>query len=124
LKLLTETDMIGLAQKHSPVSLEHAGDVILVWFEFERDWAARFRPKNKIVMAIIESWVKDESLISDARLRAVPALAHELCHYEQYKRLGLLWWIFCIPGIRDLTIEREAYRVEDAVREAIFGELE
>lgn len=121
--MLSEFEMIELAQKYSPLPLDHAEEVLLVWFNFERDWCARFRPRNKVILSKIEISVNDESLVEDARLRAVPSLAHELCHYEQYRKLGILWWLFCIPIIRKFTLEREAYWVEDVVRERIFGEL-
>jgi len=44
----------------------------------------------------------------------VPVLCRELHHHWQYHTFGLLYVLACVPGLREITIERTADAVEDA----------
>lgn len=42
-----------------------------------------------------------------------PTIVHEMCHYWQSRKLWIFYLFLQIPGIRDITIERQAYAVQD-----------
>lgn len=47
--------------------------------------------------------------------RVIPNIGHELRHRKQLKDLGILFFIFNIPLIRDITIEIDARHIEDRI---------
>ena len=48
----------------------------------------------------------------------LPVIIHELCHFYQMKKLGpVLYFIVSLPLIRNFTIEKQAYLVEDKIIE-------
>ena len=43
-----------------------------------------------------------------------PTILHELCHYYQRKKMGMILYGFCqLPLIRRITIEVSAYKISD-----------
>lgn len=55
-----------------------------------------------------------------------PVIMHEMVHYWQRRRYGLLYVLLQIPFVRDITIERNAYAVQDALygnQELVGGSL-
>ena len=46
-----------------------------------------------------------------------PTMIHELRHVWQYTRNKLLYVLCCIPGVRRLTLERDAWRETDPAQE-------
>lgn len=43
-----------------------------------------------------------------------PTILHELCHYYQRKKMGIILYGFCqLPLIRRITIEVSAYKISD-----------
>jgi hypothetical protein len=67
-------------------------------------------------------WRPDEiALAGDASMleELASTCAHELKHREQYKRNPVKYWLLSVPGLREITLEREAKRVELAVDEAL-----
>ncbi len=52
---------------------------------------------------------------SDGFKKLIAPMAHELKHREQYCHLNILYFIFCIPILRNFTIEVEAQQVTTEV---------
>lgn len=46
-----------------------------------------------------------------------PTIVHELCHYWQSKSFGIFYLFLQLPIIREVTIERHAYVIQDLLYE-------
>lgn len=40
-----------------------------------------------------------------------PTLAHELRHAWQFRKFSLLYLLCCLPGLREITLEKDAWRI-------------
>ena len=50
-------------------------------------------------------------------MQVFPVIIHELCHYWQFKKNPLLYFFLQFPFIRNYTIEKQAYKIEDYIYE-------
>lgn len=48
-------------------------------------------------------------------IQMFPVILHELCHYWQFKKNPVLYFFLQFPVIRNFTIEKQAYKIENYV---------
>ena len=91
-------------------------------FEFRAiklEWCYAMKPSDGILGAFSfltgKVYLQPEEIDKIARGSAwvellAPTLIHELRHVWQYKRNPLKYILCCIPGLRQITLERDAWR--------------
>ena len=91
-------------------------------FEFRAialEWCYAMKPADGILGAFSfltgKVYLQPEEIDKIARASAwvellAPTLIHELRHVWQYKRNKVKYVLCCIPGLRQITLERDAWR--------------
>ena len=106
---LTENEMEELAEYMMRVGVQLPGIVRVFWEPgiIESGTLGKFR-----------WWRPNEiTLGGDATMleQLASTVAHELTHRAQFYRSPPLYFLLSVPGLRELTLEREAKKVELAV---------
>lgn len=52
----------------------------------------------------------------------VPTLVHELRHAWQFRKYNFLYILCCLPGLREITLEKDAWRITEEA-EKFFNKL-
>ena len=98
-------------------------------FEFRAialEWCYVMKPADGILGAFSfltgKVYLQPEEIDKIARGSAwvellAPTLIHELRHVWQYKRNPLKYILCCIPGLRQITLERDAWRETDPAQD-------
>lgn len=98
-------------------------------FEFRAialEWCYAMKPSDGILGAFSfltgKVYLQPEEIDKIARGSAwvellAPTLIHELRHVWQYKRNPLKYILCCIPGLRQITLERDAWRETDPAQD-------
>lgn len=98
-------------------------------FEFRAialEWCYSMKPADGILGAFSfltgKVYLQPEEIDKIARGSAwvellAPTLIHELRHVWQYKRNPLKYILCCIPGLRQITLERDAWRETDPAQD-------
>ncbi len=98
-------------------------------FEFRAialEWCYAMKPSDGILGAFSfltgKVYLQPEEIDKIARGSAwvellAPTLIHELRHVWQFKRGPLKYILCCIPGLRQITLERDAWRETEPAQE-------
>lgn len=98
-------------------------------FEFRAiklEWCYSMEPADGVLGAFSfltgKVYLQPEEIDKIARGSAwvellAPTLIHELRHVWQYKRNPLKYILCCIPGLRQITLERDAWRETDPAQD-------
>lgn len=62
-----------------------------------------------------DSWSEKANRI----LMVFPTIMHELCHYWQSRKYGLLYFLMQLPVVREFAIEKKANRISDKLYEMV-----
>ena len=72
---------------------------------------AKFFPPNVVIL---------QEVVDGKDFSIVPALAREMNVAHQYQKMGWFFFLLCsIPGIREMTIQKEAKGIEKEVRKSL-----